>query len=193
VNHSYIAQLTKSSSSSEHDGTFVLNEESPDRAEDIIEVAGWDLAGFKRNPIALWQHDADRPVGYWKNLRTVGKQLIGDLKLASTRLGQMAKQLIEDNVLRAVSVGFRPLEYVPIEGTNGYRIKSAELLEVSLVSVPAHPNALRISKQLGLSQSERDLIFTGASKPLEKLAMSGTVQHALSTRESVRKLLEPRS
>jgi HK97 family phage prohead protease len=191
MNRNYTASLTRSGLD-DHDGFFCLNEESPDRMEDVIDVKGWNLASFKKNPIALWQHDADRPVGSWKNVRIEGKQLVGHFKAASTRLGQMAKQLIADGVLRAVSVGFRPLEWEPIKGTDGYRIKSAELLEVSLVSVPAHPNALLISKQLGLSQAERDLIFAGASVSPAKYAMSGTLQRALETRESVRKLLEPR-
>ena len=109
------------------------------------------------------------------------------------------ERLIEDGVLKAVSVGFRPIDWEPIdekEPYGGWLIKSADLLEVSLVSVPAHPNALRVSKSLGLSPEEQKLIFAGASKSPAVSAASGihpSVQRALDAREAARKLLVPRS
>lgn len=158
----FITGEIQKATSTTHDGLFVLNEESEDRMGDIIEVAGWDLKNFKKNPVALWMHDHDKPIGTWGNVRVEGKQLLGELKLATTNLARMAKQLIEDGVLKAVSVGFRPKEHEPIDEKEPYgawRIKAAELFEVSLVSVPAHQNALLLSKSLGLSPAERKLIF----------------------------------
>ena len=163
------ATLTKAAArDTDHDGAFVLNEESPDRMGDIIEASAWDLDDFYRNPVALWQHDADRPIGIWEDVRVEGKQLLGKLRLASTNLAAMARQLIQDGVLRAVSVGFIPIEHEPIDKKDpygGWRIKAAKLLEVSLVSIPAHANALLLSKSLGLSQDERRLIFGASQSP----------------------------
>ncbi len=167
-----------------YDGLFVLNEESEDRMGDIIEVAGWDLKNFNRNPIALFSHRRDSPVGTWVDTKVEGKRLIGKLKLAGTNLANMVRQLIQENVLRAVSVGFRPLDWEEMYEENttakgrkesrflGYRVKAAELLEVSLVSIPAHPNALLLSKELGLSADDRKLIFA-PSKRVGQLAESG--------------------
>jgi phage head maturation protease len=90
---------------------------------------------------------------------------MGDLKLGSTRLAEMARQLIADGIMKAVSVGFRVLDHEPVDEKDPYGawlIKSAELYEVSLVSVPAHPNALMISKSLGLSPEERRLVFASS-------------------------------
>jgi HK97 family phage prohead protease len=146
----------------DRDGVFVLNEESKDRMGDIIKVDGWKLTSFKKNPIALMFHDHTKPVGRWPKVWTESKQLMGELKLGSTRLAEMARQLISDGILKAVSVGFRVLEYEPVDKDDEWGpwiIKSAELYEVSLVSVPAHPNALMLSKSLGLTPEERRLVF----------------------------------
>lgn len=176
-------------------GTFVLSEESPDRMGDIIEVEGWDFSNFKKNPIALWQHDHDKPIGSWRNIRVKGKQLLGDLYLGSTRLADMAQQLIEDGILKAVSVGFVPVEHEPLDEEKpygGWRIKASELLEVSLVSVPAHPQALLLSKSLGLSPEERRMIFSSKSKKEEASegTVSGTIERARKALETSNKLLD---
>jgi hypothetical protein len=42
---------------------FVLSDQSADRYDDIILADGWDLANFKRNPITLFNHDANFPIG----------------------------------------------------------------------------------------------------------------------------------
>ena len=116
----------KRAATTRHDGLFVLNEESPDRLGDVIEVSGWDLRQFAANPVALYQHDVERPIGRWDNVRVEGKRLLGELHLASTALARMAKTLIDEGVLRAVSVGFVPKESEPLKAPPGaLRIKAA--------------------------------------------------------------------
>jgi len=157
--------IEKAADGAEYDGTFILSTDSPDRDGDVIDQAGWSLDNFVKNPIALWQHDHRNPVGRWENIRVETNRLVADLKLGSTKMAQMTKQLIQDGILRAVSVGFRPLDYEPLEDdapAKGWLIKAAELLEASLVSVPANQEALQISKSLGLSDDERSVIFEGA-------------------------------
>jgi HK97 family phage prohead protease len=51
--------------------------------------------------------------------------------------------LIDAGLLGAVSVGFRPIEWRYMEeGRGGVRFIQQELLEISLVPVPANPEAL---------------------------------------------------
>src|SRR5262245_48316294 len=61
---------------------FVLSDATPDRYGDIILADGWDLTNFKRNPIALFSHRSDFPIGVWKNLRASDGALRGTLQLA---------------------------------------------------------------------------------------------------------------
>ena len=53
---------------------FVMSDETPDRMDDIIMSDGWDLQHFNKNPIALFNHKSDFPIGKWKNLRVDNKQ-----------------------------------------------------------------------------------------------------------------------
>jgi HK97 family phage prohead protease/HK97 family phage major capsid protein len=142
---------------------FVLSDETPDRMDDVILSDGWDLANFKKNPIALFNHKSDFPIGKWKNLRVEDKQLRGKLELApigtSPRIDEIHK-LIDADILKAVSVGFKPVETKPRkESAWGSFYTKSELVETSLVSVPANPNALAIAKSLKISPETLDLVF----------------------------------
>ena len=144
---------------------FVLSDETPDRMGDVIMADAWDIANFQKNPIALFGHNSGFPIGKWKNLRVIDKQLRGFLEMApagtSERIDEIRK-LIDADILRAVSVGFRPKESRPRpESDYGVFFTKAELIETSLVSVPANPNALAIAKSLNISSATIDLVFAG--------------------------------
>ena len=67
--------------------------------------------------------------------------------------------LIKGGVLNAVSIGFSPIESEPIKG-GGWRYTKWELLEISVVAVPANPNALVVQRAhkagAALSAENRD-------------------------------------
>jgi HK97 family phage prohead protease len=156
--------------------------------DDVIMADGWDLENFKRNPIALFGHKSDFPIGKWNNLRIEGKQLRGHLEMApegtSQRIDEI-RRLIDAGILKAVSVGFRPKEYEPLDKDDpfgGYRFTKQELVETSLVSVPANPNALAVAKSLGISPATIDAIFAESGKRdgLKRRGFSG--KHAVSQR-----------
>ncbi|UPK03113.1 phage major capsid protein [Bradyrhizobium sp. 170] len=147
--------------------------------DDIIMSDGWQLSNFKKNPIALFGHKSDFPIGRWKNLRVEDKQLLGELELApegtSDRIDEI-RRLVEADILRAVSVGFRPLESKPRKETDyGVFFTQAELVETSLVSVPANPNALAVAKSLKISPETIDLVFAGkgARDGIERRGITG--------------------
>lgn len=148
---------------------FVLSDETPDRMDDVIMADAWDLASFQKNPIALFNHNSNAPIGKWANVRVVDKQLRGHLELApagtSDRIDEIGK-LIDAGILRAVSVGFRPKESRPRPESNygGLFFTKAELVETSLCSVGANPNALALAKSLKISPVTIDLVFAGKGK-----------------------------
>jgi HK97 family phage prohead protease/HK97 family phage major capsid protein len=144
---------------------YVLSDDTPDRMGDIIEAGGWELESFKSNPIALFNHHPDFIVGRWHRLRIEGNQLRGHLELApkgtSPRINEIRK-LVEAGILKAVSVGFRPLDHSPLnpkDPWSGQRFHKQELVETSLVAVPANPNALAVAKSLNVSPATIDLVF----------------------------------
>lgn len=148
---------------------FVLSDETPDRMGDIIKADGWDLRSFLRNPIALLNHRADQPIGTWSSLRVEGNALVGKLQLApegtSDRIDEI-RRLVAAGILRAVSVGFREIESRPREGVkHGQTFVRQELVETSLVSVPANPNALAIARERGIRLNERPSARPAPSRP----------------------------
>jgi hypothetical protein len=66
--------------------------------------------------------------------------------------------LVAADVLRATSVGFMGIESTPLK-SGGVKYTRSELVECSLVSVPANSNALAVAKSLNISQQTRKLIF----------------------------------
>jgi len=144
---------------------FVLSDATPDRYGDVIVADGWELRHFKRNPIALFNHNTDFPVGSWSNLRVQDGALRGHLKLApegtSPRIDEIRK-LVDAGILRAVSVGFVPIESKRRETKNGQAgelFLKSELVETSLVSVPANPNALAVARALHISDETKRMVF----------------------------------
>ena len=130
--------------------TFVLSDESVDRMGDVIKADGWQLKSFQDNPIALFGHDHSKIVGKWENVRVVGKRLLGTLKLAKPGTSDFidtVRSLVDQGIIKAVSVGFQPVEAKPRKG-GGYDYIKSTLHEISLVAVPANQNALAIAKAM---------------------------------------------
>lgn len=177
----------------ERDGLdFVLSDETVDRYGDVIEAKGWDLRTFKKNPIALWAHDSRSVIGTWENVRVEGKRLIGRLKFAakgtSDRIDELIS-LVEQGILRAVSVGFRPLEAEPLDKERPYgpqKYVKSELLETSLVAVPANPAALALAKSLHISDETLVLAF-GEQADVRRRDLSATGEQAVTTSAELRR------
>jgi HK97 family phage prohead protease len=142
--------------------TFVLTSETPDRVGDIVVLDGLSLKNFKENPVALVHHNSgDFPVGAWKNIRRQGDVLLADLHLAAkgtSRVADLARSLIEQGILRAVSIGFRAMKAEPIQ-PRGIKFFESELLEASLVSVPMNPRAVLVAKSLNMTPEEVSQFF----------------------------------
>ncbi len=115
-----------------------------DRQGEIVEVSGWDLKDFKKNPVLQWAHDHSvLPVGkaekIWiegegKNAKLMFKPVFQEV----TEFGRAVKQLVQEGFLNAFSVGF-----IPLDGEDN-RFTKQKLLEISVVNVPANPEALML-------------------------------------------------
>ena len=115
-----------------------------DRAGDSISPDAWTKSGglnnFKKNPIILFNHDFDRPIGRATGLEVTDKGLELEARISKSAPGGVC-DLVKDGVLGAFSVGFRVKDADYIEETDGLMIKDAELFEVSVVSVPCNQAA----------------------------------------------------
>lgn len=124
--------------------TGIASTDVIDRQGESIDVAGWDLKNYKKNPVILAFHDHTKPVGraerIWVDKSGKKPQLMFKAFISeATETSRGMLQLIKDKVINAVSVGFRPLDM------DGNRISKQELLEISLVSVPANQDAMLLA------------------------------------------------
>ena len=113
-----------------------------DRAGDIIEAEAWTKGGldsYKTNPILLFNHDYNKPIGRATGLEVTDKGL--EISAKVSKAAGDIKDLVKDGVLGAFSVGFRVKDADYMTETDGYKIKDAELFEVSVVSVPCNQGA----------------------------------------------------
>ena len=129
---------------------------SEDRKGDVIDANGWELDGYRRNPVFLWAHDRSRPpIGKSKSIWVEDGALYAEVEFAPTDFAGEVAGLYERGFMRGVSVGFLPLETELRKASNGrrgYLYRRQELLEISAVPVPMHDGALASSP----SRSEGD-------------------------------------
>ena len=115
-----------------------------DRAGDVINHDAWiqknGLENYKTNPIVLFNHDYNKPIGRATSLEVTENGLEFGARISKSS-GEI-KDLIKDGVLGAFSVGFRVKDADYNKETDGYTIKDAELFEVSVVSVPCNQGAM---------------------------------------------------
>lgn len=144
--------------------TFVISDETKDRYGDVVQVDGWDTKNFLKNPVLLWAHRyGEPPVGKMPTLttsQTADRKVIKGTvsEWVPREVSQFAwavEQMVRKGFLNAVSVGFLPIEFTFNDDWSMNFIKQ-ELLEVSVVPVPANPNALAEAKGLGLWVPEID-------------------------------------
>jgi hypothetical protein len=89
------------------------------------------------------------------------------------------RRLIDAGILRAVSVGFIPVEMEDREGSKyGTRFIKQDLVETSLVSVPANPNALAVAKGLKVSRETIDAVFVRHGERTSSIARGVSGEHA---------------
>ncbi len=131
---------------------YTITDETVDRQGDIIRIAGWDYRDYLRNPVVLWAHNSrDVPVAKAISVTRSRKELtlksVAEFPSADLyEFGNTIFRMAANGFLKAVSVGFIPKEYEPLDPEDpwgGYEFKKQELYEYSVVPVPANPNALQ--------------------------------------------------
>lgn len=139
--------------SGEEDGVirFIASTGATDRDGDILKPEGWQLTNYKKNPVFLWSHNRRiPPIGKCVNVFVdPSKGLIMDVKfdLADDNpLAKLVYRQYKEGFLEAVSVGFDPFKYYPIDADDwwgGYVIEEMDLLECSSVTIPSNFEALQ--------------------------------------------------
>jgi len=151
----------------------VASDESVDRYGDIVRADGWELKNFKKNPVLLFGHQSENPpIGTVPNIGVDNTRLMAGVKFLPEGTYDFADtiwRIVKAGALRAVSVGFLPLERPTLirdeenDRVTGFEFTRQELLELSIVPVPANPNALALAKSLQLNREFVKRVFVEES------------------------------
>jgi HK97 family phage prohead protease len=111
-----------------------------DRHGESLNPNGWSLNNFLRNPVILFGHDyKSLPIGKALKVWVEDGKLMFTIKFADTPMGNEVFKLFEEEMLNAFSVGFIPIKW---DETGDFTFAEMELLELSVVTIPANPEAL---------------------------------------------------
>lgn len=125
------------------------------RDGDILIPQGCRLENYIANPIVLWGHDTDCPIGTSEDIVISADQITARVRFAPPGISAKADEirgLVKAGIIRTVSVGFDPIDGEPLDPKKpkgGQRITDWELLEWSFVSVPADPGAVVTARANG--------------------------------------------
>lgn len=128
---------------------FLAKTGSPDRNGGRQDVTGWQLDTYAKNPIVVLNHNwLSLPVGRARAW-TEESGLMAAVQFADTPEARQVEQLVSQGFLRGISAGYIPLEYQPVRNKDGWPIgihsSKQELVELSIVTIPADPQALRVA------------------------------------------------
>ena len=137
---------------------WTITTDDIDRDHDVVSADGWDLKNYQKNPVVLWAHQMrELPIARSINIEKAANGLVSTSQFPTRDEYDFADtvfNLIKGGFLKAVSVGFMPLEWKWAENDArplGWDILKAELYEYSVVPVPANPHALVRAKAAGIN------------------------------------------
>ena len=177
---------------------FVISDGSKDRYGTRILANAWQLEQYRKNPVVGLNHslhyatDPNAVIGT-SEVWLEGDKLIGAVTFEPAEVNELAErvfQKVKHGSIRGASVGFIPHaghwgEGAEARGAEGecFIYTDVELLEWSVVSVPANPNAVRRSMgedlMLTVSRSLSDAGFGYSFADIENM----TVRDVLSKLE----------
>ena len=143
--------------------TFRASTDGVDRHGTRVKPEGLDTRNYDGNPVFGWAHDLygsflsvpriEHILGRTVAIRKTAKALDIDVEFAPAEINptaDMALKMVKSRFLNATSIGFIPLDIVDSmeDGVHVPTITKAELLEVSLVSIPSNPDALALSRDV---------------------------------------------
>lgn len=121
------------------------NTTAKDRTGDVVTAEAWakGVENFRKNPIMLYQHKHDCPIGRFDKITVDKKGIYVEGTVSSAaETNHGIHTLIKDGALKSFSVGFRVKDGKYNRSDDSTTITDVELLEISIVSVPCNQDSL---------------------------------------------------
>ena len=138
--------------------TFICSTEDVDRQNDVVMQDGIDFTHFIKNPVVFFGHETDKfPIGKVIDISVKNKKLYATIEFIPNtadydEAGRKAHSIfcmVKNGFLNCVSIGFFPTEFDQApDRENGFDFYKCELNEISIVGIPANPNALVVPESI---------------------------------------------
>src|SRR5579862_5345364 len=137
---------------------FVFSNQAVGRDGHVVLNRGIETANYLRNPVILFCHDDKAPpIGRGSNIDTSGPSARIDVTFVPRDVLPFAgtiRDLVAGKWLRALSMSWQPLEWQYSQDRSragGIDFAKVDLLEVSVVPLPALPDALLDARAHGVN------------------------------------------
>lgn len=162
--------------------TATITSPALDRDYEVVIPQGMNATDYMRNPVLLWNHDSNMPVGKCVGLKREGNSIVGDFTFAQRPDGfegayfpEFAASLVAQGIVRGVSIGYASEPGGTRRASADDRRKYGEatqtvfsrwkLWEVSLAPVQSNPDALVTAIRKGAVSAEGAARWLGFNAP----------------------------
>jgi len=129
----------------------MLSTEAEDRDGDVLLASGGDASNYLKNPVVLFGHNYGDPNAIVAkaleitSIPGVGIKLVFQfLERGISQTADLVRALWDQKFLNAMSLGFIPKAFEP-RPEGGLIFTAFEILEGSIVTIPANASALRLA------------------------------------------------
>jgi len=147
------------------------NTVTKDRTGDIILAEAWvkGIENYRKNPVLLFQHKHEMPIGRVDKIKVDKQGIFVEATISKAAETQHSIQsLIKDGALKSFSVGFKPGHTKYDNQLDCSKITELELMEISVVSVPANQDSLfRIRKSFDSDIEYQDYMKSLTTEEVE--------------------------
>ena len=171
---------------------FKVTSEALDRQNEIVKSNSYDINKFMENPVMFFQHNSySLPIGLWIDYKIENKSLYlaGWFHEKTDELGnelsKTIKDYVKDGIIKATSIGFRAKQSHTerVENRNVLIYDEIDLIEVSVVTIGANPEAL--AKMKNYIGEEMDIEVKAGS-----VLSKANKENLINAMESIKKVLE---
>lgn len=175
LNSSFEAKALSSKGSKSIKIAGYANTTTKDRAGDVVTAEAWakGVENFRQNPVMLYQHKHDCPIGRFDSIIVDKKGIYveGTVSEAAEK-NHGIHTLIKDGALKSFSVGFRVKDGKYNHHDDTMLITDVELLEISVVSVPCNQESLfSLRKSFDSSDDYRSFVESFSTASAEEVKM----------------------
>jgi HK97 family phage prohead protease len=166
------------------DGRMIASTPDVDRDKDRVIATGARLDNFLKNPVLMYGHNYRDPwalIGKAADLQVDagGINFQPELREPANDSDPMTviRALWDQKLLRAASIGFNPTKWMENE-VGGRDFVEWELLEISIVPIPANQNALRLAAK-AIDGGGEELATTQPVQPVVEPANDGDIDEGV--------------